>query len=139
MNPQLDRPPIYFLFMASITLGTPLLPKYSRTSFLAFFFLLLAVIFLGISTFIEFLCVMLYAYVFPKLPIVKYYRRKAALEGSKTVSADLAAAGIQNQSDLVTSDSSRIFPSFSRFFIINYCLIFLSILRRLMMIPRTNG
>ncbi|KAG6755944.1 hypothetical protein POTOM_039352 [Populus tomentosa] len=52
-------------------------------------------LFLGISTFLEFLCVLLYAYLFPKLPIVKYYRSKAASEGSKTVSADLAAAGIQ--------------------------------------------
>ncbi|CAN8308503.1 unnamed protein product [Cochlearia groenlandica] len=66
-----------------------------------------AMIFLAISTFIEFLCVMLYAYVFPKLPIVKYYRRKAASEGSKTVSADLAAAGIQNQSDLSFDDSKK--------------------------------
>ncbi|XP_010431740.1 PREDICTED: equilibrative nucleotide transporter 3 isoform X1 [Camelina sativa] len=64
-----------------------------------------AMIFLAISTFIELLCVLLYAYVFPKLPIVKYYRRKAASEGSKTVSADLAAAGIQNPSDLVTSEN----------------------------------
>ncbi|WZZ87868.1 hypothetical protein YC2023_116447 [Brassica napus] len=51
-----------------------------------------AMIFLAISAFIQFLCVMLYAYVFPKLPIVKYYRRKAASEGSKTVTADLVAA-----------------------------------------------
>ncbi|KAE9591807.1 putative equilibrative nucleoside transporter [Lupinus albus] len=54
-----------------------------------------AILFLAISTFIEFLCIILYAIYFPKLPIVKYYRAKAALEGSKTVSADLAAAGIQ--------------------------------------------
>ncbi|KAJ0242914.1 hypothetical protein HA466_0201740 [Hirschfeldia incana] len=54
---------------------------------------------------IHFLCVLLYAYVFPKLPIVKYYRRKAASEGSKTVSADLAAAGIQNQSDMLLDSS----------------------------------
>ncbi|KAL1214618.1 Equilibrative nucleotide transporter 4 [Cardamine amara subsp. amara] len=67
-----------------------------------------AMIFLVISTFIEFLCLMLYAYVFPKLPIVKYYRRKAASEGSKTVVADLAAAGIQNQSDLTDDDDSKI-------------------------------
>lgn len=72
------------------------------------FFSLCAVIFLAISTFIEFLCVMLYAYVFPKLPIVNYYRQKAALEGSQTVAADLAAAGIQYQSNWVISDSSRI-------------------------------
>ncbi|XP_023636527.1 equilibrative nucleotide transporter 3 isoform X1 [Capsella rubella] len=64
-----------------------------------------AMIFLAISTFIELLCVMLYAYVFPKLPIVKYYRRKAASEGSKTVSADLAAAGIQNTSELLLDSS----------------------------------
>uniref|UniRef100_A0A1J3EYJ0 Equilibrative nucleotide transporter 3 n=1 Tax=Noccaea caerulescens TaxID=107243 RepID=A0A1J3EYJ0_NOCCA len=66
-----------------------------------------AMIFLAISTFIEFLCVMLYAYVFPKLPIVKYYRRKAASEGSKTVSADLAAVGIQNHSDLADDGSKN--------------------------------
>jgi hypothetical protein len=54
-----------------------------------------SVLFLAMSTFFEFLCILLYAFVFPKLPIVKYYRSKAASEGSKTVSADLAAAGIQ--------------------------------------------
>ncbi|XP_057451027.1 equilibrative nucleotide transporter 3-like isoform X2 [Lotus japonicus] len=53
-----------------------------------------AIMFFVISTFFELLCVMLYAFVFPKLPIVKYYRSKAASEGSKTVSADLAAGGI---------------------------------------------
>ncbi|KAK8919215.1 Equilibrative nucleotide transporter 3 [Platanthera zijinensis] len=54
-----------------------------------------AMMFFAIASFLELLCVLLYAYVFPKLPIVKYYRSKAASEGSKTVSADLAAAGIQ--------------------------------------------
>lgn len=54
-----------------------------------------ALLFFAISTFFEFLCVLLYAFAFPKLPIVKYYRSKAASEGSKTVSADLAAGGIQ--------------------------------------------
>ncbi|KAI8525338.1 hypothetical protein RHMOL_Rhmol13G0223100 [Rhododendron molle] len=54
-------------------------------------------LFLAISTFFEFLCIFLYAYIFPKLPIVKYYRTKAASEGSKTVSADLAAAGIHTE------------------------------------------
>ncbi|KAK7246609.1 hypothetical protein RIF29_41478 [Crotalaria pallida] len=54
-----------------------------------------ALLFFGISTFVEFLCIILYAIYFTKLPIVKYYRSKAALEGSKTVSADLKAAGIQ--------------------------------------------
>ncbi|KAJ9686825.1 hypothetical protein PVL29_015602 [Vitis rotundifolia] len=54
-----------------------------------------AILFLSISTFFELVCVILYAFVFPKLPIVKYFRAKAASEGSKTVSADLAAGGIQ--------------------------------------------
>ncbi|KAL0012630.1 hypothetical protein SO802_007738 [Lithocarpus litseifolius] len=58
-----------------------------------------AMLFLAISAFFEFLCVILYAFFFPKLPIVKYYRSKAASEGSKTVSADLAAAGIQVEAD----------------------------------------
>ncbi|KAF5192010.1 Equilibrative nucleotide transporter [Thalictrum thalictroides] len=53
-----------------------------------------AITFLAISAFFEFLCVILYAFVFPKLPVVKHYRSKAALEGSKTVTADLAAGGI---------------------------------------------
>lgn len=43
------------------------------------------------------MCVLLYAFIFPKLPIVKYYRSKAASEGSLTVTADLAAGGIQNR------------------------------------------
>lgn len=54
-----------------------------------------ALLFFAISSFFELLCVLLYALAFPKLPIVKYYRSKAASEGSKTVSADLAAGGIQ--------------------------------------------
>nr|GMD74692.1 equilibrative nucleotide transporter 3 [Ipomoea batatas] len=53
-----------------------------------------AILFFSISTVFELLCLILYALVFPKLPIVKYYRNKAALEGSKTVAADLAAAGV---------------------------------------------
>ncbi|KAK4762246.1 hypothetical protein SAY87_030130 [Trapa incisa] len=53
------------------------------------------ILFFAISCLFELLCVFLYALVFPKLPIVKYYRSKAASEGSKTVSADLAAGGIQ--------------------------------------------
>uniref|UniRef100_A0A803NZG0 Equilibrative nucleotide transporter 3-like n=2 Tax=Cannabis sativa TaxID=3483 RepID=A0A803NZG0_CANSA len=50
-------------------------------------------LFLAIASFFEFLCILLYAFVFPKLPIVRYFRKKAASEGSKTVAADLAAAG----------------------------------------------
>ena len=57
----------------------------------------IAVLFFAISTFFELVCVILYAFYFPKLTIVKYYRSKAASEGSKTVSADLAAAGIPTE------------------------------------------
>ncbi|TKY71611.1 Equilibrative nucleotide transporter 3 [Spatholobus suberectus] len=59
-----------------------------------------AMLFFAISTLFEFLCIILYAMYFPKLSTVKYYRSKAALEGSKTVSADLAAAGIHNETNL---------------------------------------
>lgn len=58
-----------------------------------------ALMFFAISAVFELLCVLLYAFIFPKLPIVKYYRSKAASEGSKTVLADLAAAGIQDSSN----------------------------------------
>ncbi|XP_008800351.2 equilibrative nucleotide transporter 3-like [Phoenix dactylifera] len=58
-----------------------------------------AMMFFAISAFFELLCVLLYAFIFPELPIVKYYRSKAASEGSMTVAADLAAAGIQKQRD----------------------------------------
>lgn len=54
-------------------------------------------LFLAISAFFEFLCILLYAFIFPKLPVVKHYRSKAAAEGSTTVAADLAAAGIGTQ------------------------------------------
>ncbi|KAH0700892.1 hypothetical protein KY284_015107 [Solanum tuberosum] len=56
-----------------------------------------AILFFSVSTLFELLCVLLYAFVFPKLPIVKYYRAKAASEGSKTVASDLAAAGVYKQ------------------------------------------
>uniref|UniRef100_A0A7N0VCN9 Equilibrative nucleoside transporter n=1 Tax=Kalanchoe fedtschenkoi TaxID=63787 RepID=A0A7N0VCN9_KALFE len=56
-----------------------------------------AIMFFTVSALFELLCVLLYAYVFPKLPIIKYYRSKAASQGSKTVSADLAAGGITTQ------------------------------------------
>ncbi|CAI0375626.1 unnamed protein product [Linum tenue] len=53
-----------------------------------------AVLFMAVSTSMEFLCFLLYAFYLPKIPIVNYYRNKASMEGSKTVSADLKAAGI---------------------------------------------
>ncbi|WJX26508.1 Epsin-3, clathrin recruitment and traffic between the Golgi and endosome, variant 2 [Trifolium repens] len=58
-----------------------------------------ALLFFAISTLFELVCIILYANYFPKLSIVKYYRSKAASEASKTVSADLAAAGIQNETN----------------------------------------
>ncbi|XAR66377.1 hypothetical protein NMG60_11012590 [Bertholletia excelsa] len=65
-------------------------------------------LFLAISTFFEFICIFLYAFFFPKLSIVKYYRSKAASEGSKTVSADLAAAGIQIEDDNKGKQQQRL-------------------------------
>ncbi|MCD7453304.1 Epsin-3, clathrin recruitment and traffic between the Golgi and endosome [Datura stramonium] len=62
-----------------------------------------AVLFLAISVFCQFLCIFLYAFIFPKLPIVKHYRTKAAAEGSTTVKADLAAAGIETH--LIEADN----------------------------------
>ncbi|KAA8515388.1 hypothetical protein F0562_019001 [Nyssa sinensis] len=64
-----------------------------------------AMLFLVISTLFEFLCIFLYAFFFPKLAIVKHYRKKAASEGSTTVSADLAAAGIQTQASEAEDDA----------------------------------
>ncbi|KAH9323441.1 hypothetical protein KI387_018080, partial [Taxus chinensis] len=53
-----------------------------------------ALLFFSICILYEFVCVFLYAFIFPRLKIVNYYRSKAASEGSKTVVADLAAGGI---------------------------------------------
>ncbi|KAK6932462.1 Equilibrative nucleoside transporter, partial [Dillenia turbinata] len=64
-------------------------------------------LFLALSTFFEFMCILLYAFFFPRLPIVKYYRAKAASEGSKTVSADLAAAGIQTHASQGAEDKEK--------------------------------
>ncbi|CAN6453319.1 unnamed protein product [Victoria cruziana] len=61
-----------------------------------------AILFFSICSALELLCFLLYAFVFPKLEIVRYYRSKAASEGSKTVSADLIAGGVElelNQKD----------------------------------------
>nr|GMC81508.1 equilibrative nucleotide transporter 3-like isoform X2 [Ipomoea batatas] len=66
------------------------------------------ILFLAVSTFFEFLCIILYAFIFPKLPIVKYYRAKAASEGSKTVTADLAAAGITTPSEIQIDDAKQV-------------------------------
>lgn len=87
----------FFFFFKDLKSKNRWLP--SVVHFLPLFFPIFK---LAIATFIELLCVILYAYVFPKLPTVKYYRSKAASEGSKTVLADLVAAGIQKQSESVT-------------------------------------
>lgn len=60
---------------------------------------------MAIATFFEFICIFLYAYVFVKLPVVKYLRNKAASEGSKTVTSDLAAAGIHINAAETVRDS----------------------------------
>lgn len=63
-----------------------------------------AILFFAISAFFVLACVLLYAFVFPKLPIVRYYRAKAALEGSKTVSADLiAGCGVKQDQEVGVS------------------------------------
>ncbi|KAL6856082.1 hypothetical protein ACP4OV_018884 [Aristida adscensionis] len=72
-----------------------------------------AMLFSSISCFFELLCVLLYAFVFPKLPIVKFYRSKAASEGSLTVSADLAAGGIQNLSNPKSEEDPACFDRLS--------------------------
>lgn len=62
-----------------------------------------ALLFFAICTVYVLVCVVLYALVFPRLQIVKFYRSKAAAEGSKTVTADLAAGGITlslNENDI---------------------------------------
>ncbi|CAN1254993.1 Equilibrative nucleotide transporter 3 [Linum perenne] len=67
-------------------------------------------LFFAISISIELMCILLYAFYLPKLPIVNYYRTKASKEGSKTVTSDLRAAGIrvpENQSFMVVSSQGE--------------------------------
>ncbi|KAF6157926.1 hypothetical protein GIB67_015242 [Kingdonia uniflora] len=66
-----------------------------------------ALMFLAISTFFGLLCILLYAFVFAKIPIVQYYRLKAASEGSKTVLADLAAGGAEAQPTKVAEEDNH--------------------------------
>ncbi|XP_073119776.1 equilibrative nucleotide transporter 3-like [Henckelia pumila] len=65
-------------------------------------------LFLSISICIEFLCVIVYSFLFGKLPIVQYFRRKAASEGCSTVFADLAAAGISTPTSQDYSREDRL-------------------------------
>ncbi|KAL0928035.1 hypothetical protein M5K25_002269 [Dendrobium thyrsiflorum] len=66
-----------------------------------------AMLFFAVASFLELLCVLLYAYIFPKLSIVRYYRAKAASEGSKTVSADLAAAGVEVKNEQLAEEDPK--------------------------------
>lgn len=63
-----------------------------------------ALLFLAISAVLELLCILMYSLVFPKIPIIKYYRSKASSEGSKTVSADLIAAGVHKDDESKLED-----------------------------------
>ncbi|KAK6917442.1 Equilibrative nucleoside transporter, partial [Dillenia turbinata] len=68
--------------------------------------------FLTMATLFVLSCLLLYAFFFPRLPIIKYYHSKAASEGSKTVCADLAAAGGQTHtSPRRTKHQGTIFKS----------------------------
>ncbi|KAL3633011.1 hypothetical protein CASFOL_025995 [Castilleja foliolosa] len=42
-------------------------------------------LYLSISTFVEFMCIFVYAYIFAELPIVKHFRKKAALSGLRAL------------------------------------------------------
>ncbi|KAI3855022.1 hypothetical protein MKX03_018416, partial [Papaver bracteatum] len=66
-----------------------------------------AIMFLVISALFELLCLLLYKFVFAKIPIVRYYRSKAASERSKTVMADLAASGVKMQQNEVSEEGSN--------------------------------
>ncbi|GJU95022.1 equilibrative nucleotide transporter 3 [Tanacetum coccineum] len=58
-----------------------------------------ALLFLAISIVFQFQCAFFYAFVFPNLPVVKYYRAKAAGEGSKTIASNLSIVGAENGFD----------------------------------------
>nr|CAB3482698.1 unnamed protein product [Digitaria exilis] len=66
------------------------------------------VIFFSMSCFFELLCLILYAFIFPRLPIVIFYRSKAASDGSLTVKADLAAGGIKSPLNSMSIDPAYI-------------------------------
>lgn len=59
---------------------------------------------MSISTLLEFMCIFLYAFVFGNLQIVKSFRKKAAMEGSTTVLADLAVVGVQTTNNGTVND-----------------------------------
>ncbi|XP_037480511.1 equilibrative nucleotide transporter 3-like [Triticum dicoccoides] len=67
-----------------------------------------AMLFFATSCFFEMMCVVLYAHVFPKRPIVKFYHAKAASKGSLTVAADLAAASPQRHPKPSAKDDPAI-------------------------------
>ncbi|MCO5588872.1 hypothetical protein L7F22_042832 [Adiantum nelumboides] len=57
-----------------------------------------ALTFFFISTFFVLICIVLYAFVFPHLEVVKYYRTIAASQGAKTIAPDLITAGMASAS-----------------------------------------
>ncbi|CBI40864.3 unnamed protein product, partial [Vitis vinifera] len=75
-----------------------------------------AMLFLGIPAFVGLLCTFLCAFIFPKLSTVKYYRMKAASEGSQTVSADLAVVGIQTEQSQAGDDTQERLSNKQLFF-----------------------
>ncbi|GFP98443.1 equilibrative nucleotide transporter 3 [Phtheirospermum japonicum] len=59
-------------------------------------------LFLGISTLFELLCIILYAYVFDHIPIVRHFREKAAaLRGARGADDDVTSSKIISTSDLI--------------------------------------
>ncbi|CAN1172735.1 Equilibrative nucleotide transporter 3 [Linum perenne] len=70
-------------------------------------------LFFAISISIELMCILLYAFYLPKLPIVNYYRTKASKEGSKTVTSDLRAAGIRVPENQVSHMFKSYLPRLS--------------------------
>nr|GEY06855.1 equilibrative nucleotide transporter 3-like [Tanacetum cinerariifolium] len=58
-----------------------------------------ALLYIAISIVFQFQCVFFYAFVFPNLPVVKYYRAKAAGEGSETIASNLSIVGAENRFD----------------------------------------
>ncbi|CAM6094977.1 unnamed protein product [Calypogeia fissa] len=79
-----------------------------------------ALVFWGVAGFVEVVGVVLYAFVFPRLEAVKFYRGRAANEGSKTVNDDLTAAGVDGKSQDAEYGNTRPRKSTSELFFENW-------------------
>lgn len=66
-----------------------------------------ALTFFFISTFFVLICILLYAFVFPHLEVVKYYRSIAASQGATMVAADLAAGGMTSENLKQDSEANK--------------------------------